>query len=539
MIYSKDVLEPRLKWVMFGRLVAAILLMGLVVLLESVALRPAPGGGQWADVRYVPAYWTLLGLCALDLGYLLLVRRVNLSRLAAVQLSLDVVVVTSLVYFTGIDRLFSFLYFAIVLVSAHLLRPAYSFAFASAATIMLSCVSLLHFFAGEEVAGWRLPLVDPRIVADHTVRLSSLLPYLGIFALSLHATALLSFLLAHEMMRIRILGQEVLENIAGGVFAVDRDGRITYFNSEAQRLLGFPRERIYGRPFATVIHRRDIRGAVEEALIGWRRVIRELQLENRPLELQVSPIREPGSGEFRGAVAILADLSLRKKVEEMSKIKDRFGAFVELSAALAHEIRNPLASIKGASQELLEGQALQEDDRNLLSLLMREVDRLDRILSSFLDYASPKPLEFSLCDLSKVLEDVARLLEARTQAREIRIDRKIQPALFCKGDGDQLKQVFLNVGINAAESIRNGRGLIRIECRPEVGGGVAVEIEDTGEGISPNLLSRVFDPFFSTKSSGTGMGLAVARNIIQAHGGRIAIESEVDKGTICRIWLPS
>lgn len=538
MIYSKDVLEARLKWVMFGRLVAAILLMGVVLLLESVASRPGPVSG-WADIRYVPAYWTLLSLCGLDLAYLLLVRRVNLVRLAAVQLSLDILVVTLLVYFTGIDRLFSFLYFAIVLVSAHLLRPTYSFAFASAATIMLSCVSMLHFFAGDGAAGWRLPLVDPRIVTEHTLRLSSLLPYLGIFALSLQATALLSYLLAREMTRIRILGQEVLENIAGGVFAVDREGRLTYCNREAQRLLGFPRDRIYGRPYATVIRQRDIQSAVEEALVGWRRAVRELTLENRPLELQVSPIREPGSGEFRGAVAILADLSLRKKVEEMSKIKDRFGAFVELSAALAHEIRNPLASIKGASQELLEGQNLQEDDRKLLSLLMREVDRLDKILTSFLEYASPKPLEFSLCDVSQVLEDVARLLEARVQARDIQIDRKIQPSLFCKGDADQLKQVFLNVGINAAESIRDGRGMIRIECRPEVGGGVTVEIEDNGEGISRNLLHRIFDPFFSTKSSGTGMGLAVARNIVQAHGGRIAIDSEVDKGTACRIWLPS
>lgn len=538
MIYSKEILETRLKWVMFGRLVAAILLMGVVLLLESVAPRPAPSGGL-ADVRYVPAYWTLLGMCGLDLVYLLLVRRVNIARLAAVQLSLDILVVTLLVYFTGIDRLFSFLYFAIVLISAHLLRPAYSFAFASAATVMLSCVSLLHFFAGEEAAGWRLPLVDPRIVADHTVRLSFLLPYLGIFAISLQGSALLSYLLAREMTRFRILGQEVLENLSGGVFAVDRDGRITYCNREAQRVLGFPRERIYGRPFATVIQRRDIQSAVEEVLVGWRRVVQEVMLENRPLELQVSPIREPGSGEFRGAVAIMADLSLRKKIEEMSKIKDRFSAFVELSAALAHEIRNPLASIKGASQELLEGQNLRDDDRKLLSLLMREVDRLDKILTSFLEYASPKPLAFSLCDVSAVLEDVARLLEARVQAREIQIHRKIQPSLFCKGDADQLKQVFLNVGINAAESIRNGRGTIRIECRPEIGGGVTVEIEDNGEGISQNLLPRIFDPFFSTKASGTGMGLAVARNIVQAHGGRIGIESEVDKGTVCRIWLPS
>jgi PAS domain S-box-containing protein len=541
MIYTREVLETRLKWVTAGRLAVTILLIGVMMFLESLSpVRGTPGGE--VDVRYFPAYWTLISVCGLNLVYLFLIRlAANLRILAGVQLALDVVIVSLLVYFTGIDRLFAFFYFAIVLIAPHLLRPALAFVFASSASIMLAAVTVLHYLASGEGAGASLPLVDPVIIQEQALKLSFLLPYLASFAVSLHVTALLSFVLAKEMYRIRILGQEVLDNIAAGVLAVGRDGRITYVNRDVSLLLGVKPEQISGMHYARAVPRKDIVEAIADTISGGRRLVRKIEIDERPIELMISPIREAGGGPLRGIVVILSDRSLQKKVEEMSKIEERFGALVELSTSLAHEIRNPLASIKGASQELLTAESFKEDDRKLLSLLEREVTRLDRILNSFLEYASPKPLELRICDLSKVLEDVAALLEARIKTESIRIERDIGEGIFCKGDSDALKQVFLNVGINAIESIRKGReqGLIRMVCRSGADGGVAVEIRDNGEGIKRDLVSRIFDPFFSTKATGTGMGLSVARKIIQTHGGRVSIESEIDKGATCKIWLPS
>jgi PAS domain S-box-containing protein len=534
MIYSKEVLRSRLKWVMFGRLFFGVLLMLALFFLE----RGGPGGKPFFSSPYAPAYWLLTFVCGLNLVYLLLVRwRLDPTHLSVLQVVLDIVLVSLLVYTTGIDRIFVYLYFATVLCAGLLINPAYSFLFASLATVLLSMVSILHYLAGHPEISWKLPLVSADLLDNQKAELQYLVPYLLSVAISLHVVAFLSSLLAKEMNRIRILSQEVVENMAEGVIAVDRTGQVAFINGEAKRMLGLPAERWEGRRHTEVIPRREVQEAVDLTLAQRTRHRSEIEINRVPVEILTSPISDPTTGEARGAVLILSDLTLRKKLEEMGKLQERFGAFVELSTSLAHEVRNPLASIKGASQELAGGDALKEDDVKLLNLLVKEVDRLDKILSSFLEYAVPRPLTLRVCHLSALLEEVAVLLESRARSRGVDVRRQISQGLYCKGDEDRLKQVFLNIGINAIEALPASGG--RIVLRGTVSDHqTLVEIEDNGSGIPPDVLHRVFDPFFTTKDKGTGMGLAVARKIVQSHEGRIALESEVGAGTRCRVWLP-
>jgi two-component system sensor histidine kinase PilS (NtrC family) len=248
---------------------------------------------------------------------------------------------------------------------------------------------------------------------------------------------------------------------------------------------------------------------------------------------------------LRGVIAIFTDLSLRTQMEEMTRRAERFKALLEMSAGMAHEIRNPLASIRGAAQELQTSRLPHEDDRQLLQVVIRESDRLDEIISEFLDYASDRPIEMELCDLAEVLHETVLLLDARGQ-RNVEIKKEVPRSMLCRGNADKLKQVFLNLGINALDACgQNVKiGHMGVRCipmrgpQPDLKEGVQVEVSDDGIGVARENLARVFDPFFSTKPKGVGMGLAIARKIVQEHGGEISMESQEGKGTVVKVWLP-
>jgi signal transduction histidine kinase len=229
-------------------------------------------------------------------------------------------------------------------------------------------------------------------------------------------------------------------------------------------------------------------------------------------------------------------------IEEQLRRAERLSALGELSAVLAHEIRNPLGSIKGTA-EILKDDFLPGDRKyEFLEILVKETDRLNRVVEDFLQLARPVRVEQATCDLMAELGEVVTLVspEAASRGVRLRLDRAGLPPV--RGDREKLRQVFLNLILNGVQATARGGSLTvgALHLPPRDGNPAAVEISfaDTGEGMEAAVLSRVFEPFFTTKEGGTGLGLAIAQKIVESHGGAIAAESVPGRGTVFRVTLP-
>lgn len=229
-------------------------------------------------------------------------------------------------------------------------------------------------------------------------------------------------------------------------------------------------------------------------------------------------------------------VELREKIDQMKKA-ERLSAAGQLSASLAHEIRNPLASISGAAGILMRGQASAENRDECLSILAKESQRLNKLLTNFLDFARPRLPRFQTVDASSIVDSTAALAQHAAVLHEVELVTEFAPGLpeiAC--DAEQIKQVLLNLIINAAQATE-GRGEVRIHCFSERDR-LCITVTDGGGGISAEDQERIFDPFFTTKESGTGLGLAVAANIVAQHGGELRCASNADRGMTFRVELP-
>jgi two-component system sensor histidine kinase PilS (NtrC family) len=250
-------------------------------------------------------------------------------------------------------------------------------------------------------------------------------------------------------------------------------------------------------------------------------------------------LRDAG-GEKRGVIAVFTDLTEVVEMRERVRKADRLAAVGELAAGIAHELRNPLASISGSIEVLAGELELGGEDRRLMDLITRESDRLDRIISDFLEYARLRPPSRASVAIDTVLEEVLVLLRnnaPKSEGVDIRLARRGNlPEV--RADDEQMRQVFMNLGVNSCEAMRGG-GTLEIVAEPVGGDWVRVAFRDTGPGIDPELVGRLFEPFFTTKEGGTGLGLALANRIVEAHGGRIEYRARARGGAEFMIMLPT
>jgi two-component system nitrogen regulation sensor histidine kinase GlnL len=352
----------------------------------------------------------------------------------------------------------------------------------------------------------------------------------------------------------KISWEQILAGLEDGVITVDREGKVSYFNEAAEMLTELSASQVMQRPMIQLFKREHwLIELVKKSQPPRQESTRgEGELVTRwghkvPVSLTVSPLQDR-HGNFLSSILVLRDLKHRKELEEDLKRADRLAMVGTLAAGLAHEIRNPLGGIKGAAQLLK--RSLDRDSSLLeyANIMIREVDRVDKLIEQLLDLSRPAKLKLTALNIHVVLEDVL-LLEVQTAEQlSITIKKRFDPSLPpIRGDQAQLTQVFLNLVKNALQAMQ-GNSTLTITTRLETdfhirGQGtdrsrlIWVDIEDEGIGIKEEDLPHIFSPFFTTKNSGTGLGLAVCYRIVKEHGGLIRVESVEGKGTIFRVSL--
>jgi two-component system sensor histidine kinase PilS (NtrC family) len=462
------------------------------------------------------------------------------------QAMFDMALVTAVVHTTGgALSQFAALY---ILVSAYatLLLPGRHGLLVAAFGLTLYAAEV--FLVGETVPGLVivLQLCVLATVAIVTVFLGARLREAGVYRDELRAQLVLA----------RLQGEDILRNIRSGIITIDANGRLLFANPTAGALLGVNAEQVIGRPLDDVLGATapDLVQALWQTLRRGERVTRgetEVTVDGRryPLGLTTTLIEAERNPEGRSATVIFQDISDNKRLEALRLRAERLEAVAELSASLAHEIKNPLASIRSAVEQLAQAPKATEDERTLGGLIVRESDRLSRLLSEFLDFARVRATRVAPVNLSEIARAATGLVSSHPDCLpgvEVTCSTPNDP-LLVDGDEDLLHRAVFNLALNAVQATPE-RGRVAVEVGPMPpdqlprglalpSDAVAVRVSDTGPGIPKDIRDRVFDPFFTTKVGGTGLGLPIVHRAIEAHRGLVFVDSN-GGGTRFTIVLP-
>jgi two-component system sensor histidine kinase PilS (NtrC family) len=343
---------------------------------------------------------------------------------------------------------------------------------------------------------------------------------------------------------LRALHQRIVESIRSGVVTTDLQGRIFTFNAAAEEITGYKVSDVRGQDASIFFGdmTRQIADSMNAAATG--KVSPRFQADCLTpnglalrLGFSIAPLSGE-SGEISGMVITFQDLTDIRALEETSRRQDRMAAVGRLAASIAHEIRNPLAAMRGSIQMLRSEMEGDTEQAQLMEIILRESDRLNKIVADYLNYARPRPAELKNVDISALVADTFKLLRNSAELSEehqLKEDLPTGPAIV-SGDPEQLKQVCWNIARNALISMPDG-GIFSVSLAEIDGNRLRLSFSDTGCGMTPEQVERLFEPFTST-TGGTGLGLSIVYQIIRDHSGTINVRSRLGEGTTITIELP-
>jgi signal transduction histidine kinase len=348
--------------------------------------------------------------------------------------------------------------------------------------------------------------------------------------------------------------RDLVWNLRNGVLAVTRDGRIAVMNEVAYRILGLPpRTTDIGRPFTQVLKdqpdvSRIVAGAFELSHLPNRAELR-LKSTGKVIGYTLSQVRD-SRGRITGATLFFKDLTRVEQLEERERLRDRLAALGEMAAAIAHEVKNPLAGIEVMAGVLKRQLPESEDAQSILRDIIKEAKMANAIVLEVLDFVRPIRLQVERISLADVVRDAISMAESHIARGQVQLQVALPEDLApIQGDPHQLRQLFTNLLINAFEAL-GGSGLVRIAAKqlpaeeePSAGAEAPVpmiqmEVTDSGPGIPADVMEKIFNPFFTTKPQGSGLGLAIVRKIVDAHDGRIDVSARPEGGTRFGVTLP-
>ena len=452
------------------------------------------------------------------------------KRQALVQIFTDLAFITALVYVTGgIDTFFNFLY-PLAIIVASILLPRY-WAYVTAAVSFICFGALLELSYFERIPSFQYSARGD-LTSLQVVIIINFCAYLAVAHLSSSLSSKLRQAgvelrdKSGELLSLQALHENVIHSIRSALITTDLEGRITLMNAPGQKVLERTASSVYGRhiselfldPLPTInllSVQSEVRGLTPSGL-------------EKTFDVNVTALIVPEQGTI-GYVYTFEDRTELRRLEGEVRRRDRLAAVGRLAAGIAHEIRNPLASIAGSINVLAEVTPFNEEQKTLVNIITRESTRLNAIISDFLVYSREKSFKFSRMDLIPLIEDALVLLANRSQTKDLTIVRDYAvPDAFAAVDADRIKQVLWNLLENAVRAMQ-GKGTITVSVR-ESGDFLRIGIRDTGPGIAPNLTEKIFEPFQSQFEGGTGLGLAIVYQIVQAHGARIFAQSTLGSG---------
>jgi len=537
--------------------VKAIMVLRVVFLTGFIALI-IPFQQRFDIAANVVPLSVVIGSAYLLTGiYALLLKFWKPAFSASVQLAGDLVIVGGIIYTTGgIHSPFSFLFLFVIIATSVVLSQAACYLVASGASITYGLLIDLEYFS----------VIHPvQLFQESSASFESGYVFYIIFLniASFYSVAYLSSILSN---RLRIMREElamasmdlrelqafhssVVQDMGNGLLTTDLEGNITSLNQAAEDITGFQIEDCLGQCAGTILEIPSFRKFLQDPESA--RLPMEIEdtckrRDNRQIIIRMKISRFSGHGlPVKGYICVFEDLTEVKEIQDKYYQAQQLAAVGRFSAGLAHEIRNPLASLSGSIQVLSKGLVLTNSYRKLMEIVLKEADRLNLILTEFLNYSQPKKNNKALVDLTQIIRDRLTLLrnsEEYHPSIEITFETS-EDHIIIDSDEEQIKQLVWNLCINAMQAMPMG-GQLNISLVRHDGEtnseapGVELTVQDQGCGIPKDQLEKVFDPFYTTKENGVGLGLANVYQIVQQSGGSIQVESGENQGTRFTVKFP-
>ena len=556
----------KIKWLMVLRLLFATFLLVATVVVQA---RAYP---SFSNTSLVALYILTGVIYFLTLCYALLLDRIKkYIFFAYVQLVFDVLFVTALIYVTGgIESIFSFMYILTIINAAIMLYRRGGLLIASASSIGYGSLLDLQYFG---------------IIHPYYIRASELMTYtIGYYFYTLlmniaafYLVAFLSSYLAEELRRsgvklkakqydldqLELLNRNIVQSINTGLITLNNQLEISYINPAVEQISGFGYRDLEGIHIGDIFPKivpylstSDRRGDNDDMPQPQKGI--DVDFDRRDgtrlhLGFSQSILKDPGGDEI-GLILIFQDLTEFRQMQEQVRRMDRLAVAGELAAGIAHEIKNPLASLSGSIQMLRDEVDFGPMQQRLMDITMREAERLNALVNEFLLFARPERAVDRSVEVNEVIEDTLEMLKNSPElSRPIRIEKTLSKNLWVHIDSQRLQQVIWNLVLNAVQEMKNsGRLSVATAIRAKRGSGDAprdyardrqeklaeISISDTGPGILPENQGKVFDPFFTTKNQGTGLGLTIVHRIVENYDGKIFLDSDGRSGTPFTLHFP-
>jgi two-component system sensor histidine kinase PilS (NtrC family) len=486
-------------------------------------------------------------------------KRISRHALNQVQLSFDLLIITWLIYCTGdVESPFLALYLVILFAACAMLdRRGVAMLGAMSGLLYVALSVLVMSGLVHRAVGW--PAYEPASLA--WTRFMFSLNLLAIFAIAWLSSRLAARLrhseteiestktklatATRDLADYRLFNDRIIESMRSGLVTTDLGGHIITFNRAAEEITGYKAQDVRGENVFNIFG--DIEKQIEVGLESIRTRTRLPRFDigcktadGREIHLgfSVAPLVDEAN-RSRGYVLTFQDLTEVMELEREVRRQERLAALGKMAAGLAHEIRNPLASMRGSVQVLASELDLSTDQSQLMQIVLRESDRLNRIVSDFLTYARPPKTERAVIELGSLLAETAALLRNSSELRPDHHILEAHPAeaVLYYGDPNQIRQICWNLARNAIQAMPSG-GKLRIMLEAKRDSEVSITFSDTGQGMSREQKERLFEPFNSS-SGGTGLGMAIVYQLVGDHNGRIQVESEAGNGTSISIKLPA